>query len=55
MHKIQTKKTKYPWKVVFNNGNNCHAWNMVKVKGKWWWVDTTFHLYRKKETMEYTQ
>lgn len=26
-----------------------HAWNKVKVKGKWWWVDCTFSYPRKKK------
>ena len=32
MEKIRTKKTKYPWKVVFNNGNTSPIPNQYKFK-----------------------
>ena len=30
-------------------GNTCHAWNMVRVKGKWFYVDCTMDKYLSKK------
>ena len=30
-------------------GNTCHAWNMVRVKGKWFYVDCTMDRYLSKK------
>lgn len=28
-----------------DNGKGCHAWNRVKVNGRWYWVDCTFRYW----------
>lgn len=47
---VLCKKNKIPVRYVIGwNDNVCHAWNRVKLKGKWYWVDATMGLWLSKE------
>lgn len=35
--------------VIGWKSGGCHAWNMVKIKGVWYWVDATFGLWLQKK------
>lgn len=43
---VLCKKNRIPVRYVIGfNGNVCHAWNRVKIKGKWYWIDCTMSRY----------
>ena len=47
---VLCKRNKIPCRYVIGfNGDVCHAWNRVKIKGKWYWIDATMGLWLSKE------
>ena len=47
---VLCKKNHIPVRYVIGfNGDTCHAWNRVKIKGKWYWIDATMGLWLSKE------
>lgn len=47
---VLCKKNHIPVRYVIGfNGDVCHAWNRVKLKGKWYWIDATMNLWLSKE------
>lgn len=47
---VMCKKNKIPVRYVVGfDGNECHAWNRVKINGKWYWVDATLKKYLQRK------
>lgn len=47
---VLCKKNHIPVRYVIGyNRDTCHAWNRVKLKGKWYWVDATMGLWLSRE------
>ena len=47
---VLCKKNHIPVQYVIGfNGNVCHAWNRVKIKGKWYWIDCTMSRYLSRK------
>ena len=50
---VMCKKNRIPVRYVIGwDGNECHAWNRVKYKGKWYWIDPTLGLWLNREQYE---
>ena len=47
---VLCKKNHIPVRYVIGfNGDTCHAWNRVKIKGKWYWIDCTMSRWLSRE------
>lgn len=47
---VLCRKNKIPCKYVIGWADGgCHAWNRVKLKGKWYWIDATYGLWLKRK------
>ena len=47
---VLCKKNHIPVRYVIGfNGDVCHAWNRVKLKGKWYWIDATMSRYLSRK------
>ena len=47
---VLCKKNHVPVRYVIGfNGDTCHAWNRVKIKGKWYWIDCTMSRYLSRK------
>ena len=47
---VLCKKNHIPVRYVIGfNGDTCHAWNRVKLKGKWYWIDCTMSRYLSRK------
>lgn len=47
---VLCKKNHIPVRYVIGfNGDVCHAWNRVKIKGKWYWIDATMSRYLSRK------
>lgn len=50
---VLCKKNKIPVRYVIGwDGGECHAWNRVKIKGKWYWIDPTLGLWLNRDQYE---
>ena len=47
---VLCKKNKIPVRYVIGwTETDCHAWNRVKIGGKWYWCDATLGIYMKRK------
>ena len=47
---VLCKKNKIPVRYIIGwTETGCHAWNRVKIKGKWYYVDATLGLWMKRK------
>ena len=47
---VLCKRNKIPCRYIIGwNTDGCHAWNRVRIKGKWYYVDATLGIYMKRK------
>lgn len=50
---VMCRKNKIPVRYVIGWADNeCHAWNRVKVNGKWYWIDATLECWLSRKQFE---
>lgn len=43
---VLCRSKKIPVRFIIGwEGDECHAWNRVKISGRWYWIDATFHYW----------